>query len=314
MRLSKTEKELVREQALDLGFDLVRFTDAEPLTKDGEVFEQWLKEGNHADMAWLERNAESRWQPKKVLEGAQSVICLATNYFQEMPEKIQENEGRVAMYAQGRDYHKVVAKKLKKLVKWLNEQWPDSDHKAYVDTGPVLERALAQKAGIGFVGKNTLVITKEFGSWVFLSEIITTLNLRPDPLLPPYGSCGSCRKCIDACPTGALKEYRMDARKCLSYHTIENRGEIPAEIAEKMEGNLFGCDICQTVCPHNCRAQKTKEEAFKMRIAGPVLDLDEVLVIGSKEEFDERFAGSPVRRAKLEGLKRNARLLKRNSS
>ncbi len=369
MRLSKIQKEGIRDYALDLGFDIVRFTDAEDLTKDGEVFQQWLAEGNHADMAWMENGIEKRAQPREVLEGARSVICLATNYYVE--EELDsgssavgtssqylaslesrantpftnsystglnrndsaggEGFGKVARYAHGRDYHKIIGKRLKKMVKWLQEEWPESGNKAYVDTGPVLERALAQKAGIGFVGKNTLVISREFGSWIFLSEIFTTLNIRPDTGTgwaaseisgqqveegrtggAPFASCGSCRKCIDACPTGALSKYKLDARKCIAYHTIENRGEIPDEIAKNLNGYVFGCDICQEVCPHNCRAQKTKEEAFKMRIAGAKLDLDEVLAIRSKEEFDERFAGSPVRRAKLEGLQRNAGILRKN--
>lgn len=336
MRLSKIQKEGIRDYALDLGFDIVRFTDAEDLTKDGEFFQQWLAEGNHADMAWMENGIEKRAQPREVLEGARSVICLATNYYVE--EELDsgssgggESFGKVARYAHGRDYHKIIGKRLKKMVKWLQEEWPDSGNKAYVDTGPVLERALAQKAGIGFVGKNTLVISREFGSWIFLSEIFTTLNIRPDTGTgwaaseiagqqgeegrtggAPFASCGSCRKCIDACPTGALSEYKLDARKCIAFHTIENRGEIPDEIAENLNGYVFGCDICQEVCPHNCRAQKTKEEAFKMRIAGAKLDLEEILAIESKEEFDKKFAGSPVRRAKLEGLQRNAGILRKN--
>lgn len=311
--ISESEKQLIQDQAIGLGFDIVRFTDSEPLTKDGKFYQQWLEEGNHADMKWMENGQNKRWQPKAVLASAQSVICLATNYYQPAQEDLKPGFGRVANYAHGRDYHKIVAKKLKRLQRFLYQKWPDSENKAYVDTGPVLEKALAQKAGIGFVGKNTLVISKEFGSWVFLSEIITSLKISPDELLPPYGSCGTCRRCIDACPTGALTEYKLDARKCISYHTIENRGEIPPEIAKNLAGNLFGCDICQQVCPHNCRAQKTKEEAFKYRIAGDQLELSEVLEIKTKEEFDQRFAGSPIRRAKLEGLQRNARLLQKNN-
>jgi epoxyqueuosine reductase len=313
IELNSTEKNLIVEKSQELGFDLIRFTDAEALELDGLRLHEWIKENKHADMHWMEKNLDKRWQPKSILPSAQTVICLASNYFTP-DEELSASQlfGRVAKYARGRDYHKIIAKKLKKMCQFLNDKWPNSNHKPYVDTGPILEKALAQKSGIGFVGKNTLVISKEFGSWIFLSEIITDLKITPDQLLPPFGSCGSCRKCIDACPTGALTEYKLDSNKCIAYHTIENKGEIPDKIAKKLSGYIFGCDICQSVCPHNCRAQKTKEEAFSMRISGEKINLDEILSIDSQEKFDKIFAGSPIRRAKLAGLKRNATILKKN--
>jgi len=297
------DREIIRDKAKELGFDIVRFTDAGALNKDGEFFKKWLKNGNHADMSWMERAVEKRYQPREIVPDAEAVICLAVNYWQE--DKIEKKNYKVARYAWGRDYHNLISKRLKRFLKWLGEKFPESENKAYVDTGPVLEKALAAKAGVGFVGKNSLLITQEFGSWVFLSEVITTLKIKPDELKPPFASCGSCRKCVDACPTGALSEYRVDSRKCIAYHTIENRGDIPAEIFKNMKGYVFGCDICQEVCPHNCRAKKTKEDAFTSHISGQYINRDEILSIESEEKFNERFAGSPVRRAKLKGLKRN---------
>lgn len=290
----------IKEFAKELGFDLVRIIKAEPLSKDSLYLKKWLDLGYEGDMAYMSRDSNSRANPQKILPGAKSIICLAMNYYQ----KGAQSDFKVARYAFGKDYHKVIEKKLKKLRRFIIEKTDATkkDFKLYSDAGPFLERAFAAKAGLGFIGKNTTLITPEFGSWVFLAEIITTLELESDPLLQKFtGGCGSCTRCIDACPTKALtKPYTLDARKCISYQTIENKGELTVNIKDR----AFGCDICQEVCPHNCRAKITKLPEFSNHIAGPGLDPNEINKM-SQQEFDKKFAGSPLKRAGLNNLKRN---------
>jgi epoxyqueuosine reductase len=290
----------IKDFAKELGFDLIRIVSAEPLAEEAEYFKKWLDAGYEGDMEYMLKNPNARSNPREILPGAKSVICLAMNYYQ----KGSHGNFKVARYAFGKDYHKVIEKKLKKLRQFIIEKTgaTKQDFKLYSDAGPILERAFAAKAGLGFIGKNTTLITPEFGSWVFLAEIITTLELEFDaPIHKFTGACGSCDRCIKACPTGALtKPYQLDARKCISYQTIENKGELAIDIQDR----AFGCDICQEVCPHNCRAKKTNSSEFLNHIAGPALNPNEINQM-NEEEFNEKFTGSPLKRAGLKILKRN---------
>ncbi len=263
------------------------------------------------------KKSTPRHNIKKLLPRAKSVICLAMNYYHEQPE-LKKDHGRVARYAYGRDYHKIIKKKLRAVENHLRELEPDAETLSYVDTGPVLERAFAETAGLGFIGKNSCLITKEFGSWVFLAEIITTANLAPDESLvkkarKPFAGCGACRKCIDACPTGAIiAPGVIDASRCISFLTIENRDDIPESLAKIISKTrrLYGCDICQEVCPYNTKSTSTKHKEFlDPKIAGDSLSRKKILSLKTDDQFLKTFAGSPLMRAKRMGLQRNAKIL-----
>jgi len=220
---------------------------------------------------------------------------------------------KIARYAHGRDYHKVLKKLLKQLAAYINEQDPSAQTKLCVDSAPLLEKAYAVRAGLGFIGKNTTLITPQYGSYVLLGEILTNLELEYDQ--PADGTCGTCTRCIDACPTKAFAGPReLDAKRCISYLTIEHKGPIPQEFHKPMANWIFGCDICQEVCPYNKQFAKPLQlEAFKkVTIAGSSIPLDEILAIKDDEEYVARFAGSPLMRAKRAGLQRNARIVKKN--
>lgn len=302
--------------ALSKGFDLVKIAPAKLEQKHVVAFNEWLDKGYEADMAYM-RKKELREDIKKILPKAKAVICLATNYYYEN-SSLKSGHGRVARYAYGRDYHKVISRKLKEVEIFIKELTPYAETKSYVDTGPVLERAYAEASGIGFFGKNSLIITKEFGSYVFLSEIITTLNLPSDQKIlqktnNSFAGCGGCKKCIDACPTGAIiAPGVIDSSKCISYLTIENKKGIPKKLAAiiKKARLLYGCDICQEVCPHNKRARITTHFEFKNpRLAGDQLPLKKIISFKTDTEFLATFAGSAVMRAKRKGLQRNAQTL-----
>jgi len=289
-----------------LGFHLVRVIPIYPLPEEGKHLSGWLKNGYSADLEYMQNNSEKRANLKEILPNAKSIICLGMNYYQSFYKNAPENAGKVARYAWGKDYHIVVEKRLKKIRQFVIEKSQSSlsktDFKLYVDAGPVLERAYAAKAGLGFIGKNTTLITKEYGSWIFLSEIITTLELDYDNENKIHGSCGTCTKCIDACPTKAIvKPYELDARRCISYQTIENKGKIPEGI--KVGDRIFGCDICQEVCPHNCRAKETDVGEFLEHRAGPYLTKEVTSL--TEDEFNEKYKGSPLKRAGLKGIIKN---------
>ena len=238
----------------------------------------------------MARDPQRRARPEMILPSAKTVISLALNYFHPEDEKPSLGiHGKIAKYAYGQDYHKIIGKKLKLLSKFILEAaGPGAEVKGYVDTGPVLEKAFAQQAGLGFFGKNTNIITRHYGSWVFLAALITNLELETDE--PHTGSCGACRICIDACPTDALLgNYEMDARRCISYMTIESKAAIPQEFEASMGDWVFGCDICQDVCPYNFRAKTTKQEEFyPAKKAGTWLNMEKI----------EILPGSPLKRAK----------------
>ncbi len=295
----------VKAQAAALGFDACGIAEAGPIDPEDRLG-QWLEAGHHADMDWMARTKAIRQDPREKMPTAKSVVVVARNYYHPRPPA-PEGSGKVARYAWGRDYHKVLKKPLVKLARFLDEFGVNTQSYAAVDSGPVMERAWAERAGIGWVGKNSLVLRRDMGSWFFLGAVITEVALTPDA--PVTDHCGSCRACIDACPTDAfVAEGVLDARKCISFQTIENRGDIPEPLHDKMEGWIFGCDICQEVCPWNRFAKESTEHDFLPRTGHANPDL-EVLQAMDEAAFNEEFAGTPIRRTKHAGIMRNAHIV-----
>jgi epoxyqueuosine reductase len=290
-------KEKIRQRALELGFDDCRFTSADSPQSAGQ-FQHWIAEKNHGEMIYLERNAEKRIDPQKVLPGAKSVIALTASY-----EIENQKCGSVARYARFDDYHDVLGECLKLLIEFVNQLGAESRSLWYVDTGPLLERDLAQRAGIGFVGKHTNLISRKLGNWIFLSEIITTLELQADA--PEKNHCGKCSRCISACPTSAITApFQLDARKCISYLTIELKGPIPIEFRKAIGDRIYGCDECLAVCPWNKFAREGKLMKSRARKDLQQPDLIELLSLDEKN-FKSCFAGSPILRTKRRGFLRN---------
>ena len=302
----------IKNSAYQMGFDLVTVSTADPLEKDRDRYQEWKKSGYAAGLQYMIREEPRRWVPQDLLPEARSVITVAVNFFSGARRaEPKRGYGRVARYAWGKDYHEVVRERLEA---WV-ETFPGIagkpvKNKILVDSGPLLERAFAHRGGLGFVGKNTLIISRKLGSFIFLSEVLTDLELDADILIEDdkKDACGSCKECIADCPTGALVAPRqLDARKCISYWTIENKGEIPEEMRPGIGDWIFGCDVCQDVCPYNGLSKETKWKEFLPEYgAGPYLSLLEVLSIGSEEDFKRRFRGTPILRAKRLGLIRNA--------
>jgi epoxyqueuosine reductase len=302
----------IKRKARELGFTKVGIARAEELTDEGERLREWLSRGFHATMEWMARTVEKRIDPRAIVPDARSVVCVAMNYYTDVAHSDDPEVGKISRYAWGDDYHIIMTKRLEQLQQAVRELEPSARTKLYVDTGPMMDKAWAARAGIGWLGKHTNIITTDFGSWVFLGEIITDLALVYDD--PIADHCGTCRACIDACPTGALDEpYVLDSTKCISYWTIEHRGEIPASLAAQFEHWVYGCDICQDVCPWNSFQQPTPEDAFMPRPWNVAPRLDEVASL-SKEEFQARVRRSPIKRTKHEGLTRNARVVMQNSN
>jgi len=314
---AKVTADNVKTLAFRVGFDLCGITTPEPPPELTERFRKWLDQGYHGEMAWLERNADLRTDPRMLDIDARSVIMLALNYYQPDRETLPADHGRVSRYARGRDYHKVIGSMIRRLVRLLGKESGATadDFKWWVDYGPFAERAFAEKAGLGFIGKNGLLISRQFGSWLFLAEIVTTLELEPDDRHAiNHGRCGTCRRCVEACPTGAIvADSVVDARRCISYLTIEKPSHFPSELTDRMGDLIFGCDICQQVCPHNGRAVLTKHpDLTSARGVGESLDAARVLGFTSREQFLRLTAGTPLTRPKLDGLQRNARIVLEN--
>lgn len=291
--------------------DLIGIAAALPDAEGEQKLQNFLGEGRQGSMHYLE-DAHKRTHPEELLPGAKSVIVIAVNYYREVPVTPADH-GKFARYAYGRDYHKVIKKLLRQIEEYIAREFPGTECKPCVDSAPIMEKSYAVKAGLGFLGKNTTLITPEFGSYVLLGELLTTLELVPDQ--PRDGTCGNCTRCIDACPTQALLgPGQMNAVRCISYLTIENKGPIPEEFHSAMSNLIFGCDICQEVCPYNKSFAKPLQlEAFKnVTIAGHSMKLQEILDIASDEAFTQKFAGSPVMRTKKAGLQRNARIALEN--
>lgn len=301
-----TKEEQIKKYAKEeLGIDLVGICSAEPKAKAKENLHEFLKRKYQGNMEYLEE-FELRTAPDSVLKGAKSIIVIGVNYYKEKPSTPPDH-GRVARYAWGRDYHKVLKKILKKLVTYIETEWPNYKHKSCVDSAPLLEKVYAEQAGLGFYGKNTMLISPEIGSFFLLGEIITTMELQSDN--PNEGTCGNCRRCMDACPTGALiAPQQIDARRCVSYLTIESKESIPQEFRSATKNLIMGCDICQEVCPYNLQLSKEADVPglTETQIAGDSLSLKEILQIKTDEEYLDKFAGSPLMRPKREGLIANA--------
>ena len=297
----------IKAKAEGLGFSKVGVARADALTEEGAKLRTWLGRGYHGTMNWMERNFEKRVDPRAIVPGAKSVISLAMNYYADVRHSDDSGTGKISRYAWGDDYHLVMIPRIQLLLDCIKSEKPDVNAKAYVDTGPVMDKAWAVRTGIGWLGKHTNVITKEYGSWLFLGEIILDVELEYDEPIADF--CGTCRACVDACPTGAIVEpYVLDSTKCISYLTIEHKGEISDELKPKFENWVYGCDICQDVCPWNRFQQQTKEEAFLPREANIAPTLEELERMTEKE-FSRRFRRSPVKRTKLEGLRRNVRVV-----
>ena len=323
-------KKTVTDYALAMGFDLVRVTSAEEFVRDQDAALERINDGLMDGLPWYHESRVRRGSnPQELLPGAQSIICLGLNYYQDdgTEDESKVPMGRVARYARLRDYHRVMKKRMRAYVEGLSKQLGTTvSARWYVDDGPMLDRAAAARAGLGWFGKNTNILTGSHGSWIFLGQIITDLDLEPDA--PSKKTCGECIRCIDACPTGAIvAPYVIDNARCISYQTIENRGPIPLELRPQMLDWVFGCDICQDVCPVNRKAVPAgssmwdREPSGVVPLGGPVerpveagavrsqglaaLDLLELAEI-TEEEFRRRFRGTPILRAKHTGMKRNA--------
>lgn len=301
----------LKREASRLGFDACGISTAQRLDHEAARLEQWLAEGRHASMQWMERNFEKRIDPTRLVEGARSVISVLDNYFQTLDEATDPACGRISRYALNDDYHVVLKEKLHHLYHWLEERLPDLHGRAFVDSAPVMDKAWAQRGGLGWIGKHTNLINRSVGSFFFLGELIVTAELEPDGPVPDY--CGSCTRCIDACPTDAIyRPYAVDANRCISYLTIEHRGDdIPAVLAHDFGNWIFGCDICQDVCPWNKFSRPTSETRYVAREGladTPLTEWAEVDLDG----FRRTFRNSPVKRTKYEGFVRNVRIARRN--
>lgn len=296
----------VKQQARSLGFHQVGIAavDSDPDSSASERLKGWLALGYQADMAWMDN--PKRFDIHACMPEVQSVICVALNYYTSHQRPEGAEYAKISRYGWGRDYHKVMHKKLKALTLWLQEQGEGIQARYYADTGPVQDKVWAERAGIGWIAKNGNVITREYGSWVFLGEVLTNLVLTPDN--PHTQHCGSCTRCLDACPTGAIAQpFVVDANRCIAYHTIENRhSDLPESIKPHLEGWVAGCDICQDVCPWNQRfAQETEVADFQPYPGNVAPTLVELATI-SDQEWNRRFTASALRRIKPEMLRRNA--------
>ena len=331
----------IKSKAIELGFDLVAVTDAAAIdTRQAEIFARWLESGFAGQMQYMHRNVEKRLAPAKLLTNAKSVIVVGLNYA--LPRKKSEPSlagvplGRVARYAQYQDYHPFMKERLGKLVDFIAASvGGDFGFKICVDSVPLAERALAVRAGLGFIGKNHMLINPELGCEIFLGEVITDLELPPDgpteggrslagardacarrPGTTPdrvLGDCGDCTRCLDAFPTGALRpDGQFDAGRCINYLTIEHKGQIPHELASKIGDRLFGCDECVLACPYQNAAPVCRNRQFKSHADRAKLDLREIENL-TPESFEARFADSPIKRAGLDGLKRNAAICLANT-
>ena len=310
----KLTNEIVIQKVKAAGFDLVGFVKADILKKESEHLEEWLNKNYQAGMDYMERNFDKRKDVRQILSTAKSVISLGLNYYTPHSYSNDGTKGKVSRYAWGKDYHLVIWKMLDDLEEELKKIDPQFESISYVDTGPVMDKAWAVRAGLGWLGKHTNVINREIGSWFFIANIITNYEFEYSDQIPDF--CGTCTACLDACPTNAIvQEYVVDANKCISYLTIENKNEIPAELKEKFESWIFGCDICQDVCPWN-KPKSFINQKFPVETLvkdfqpqNKELDLKDVLKM-DEEKFKEKFQNSPIKRAKLSGLKRNAEYLK----
>ncbi|MBZ0200131.1 MAG: tRNA epoxyqueuosine(34) reductase QueG [Ignavibacteriaceae bacterium] len=293
--------------AAKLGFTIVGFAPAQELTKETDYLHEWLASGYQAGMSYMENNFELRKDVTKILPSAKSIISLGLNYYTPENYSGDNNKGKVSRYAWGKDYHLIIWKKLDEMIGRLTEIDSSFEAKRYVDTGPVMDTAWAARAGLGWQGKHTILINRNYGSWFFIANIICNTGFNYSKIETDH--CGSCTACIDACPTGAIvKEYVVDANKCISYLTIENKSEIPDEYTGKFDSWIFGCDVCQDVCPWNNKFSKVTYLEEFMNAGNKEFTLDEIKNM-SGGDFKRRFKESPILRAKLKGLLRNVKFI-----
>lgn len=300
---------LITTRARELGFNKVGIARAEHLSQESQRLNDWLACGYHGEMKWMARDPPQRADPRLLFPAAKSVVVVALNYYTSHQHSDSLATGKISRYAWGDDYHEIVSEKLRELLRWIKQEQPEVEGKVCVDIQPMMDKAWAVRAGLGWLGKHTNLITEGFGSWVFIGELLLNIELEYERT-EVADQCGSCALCIDACPTGAIVEpYVLDAHLCISHATIESRAPaISDEVAAHLEGWLYGCDICQDVCPWNQMKPVSSESRFEPRAGNVNADLADILTLSS-EAYAERFRHSAIKRAKLAGLQRNARAL-----
>ncbi len=299
----------IKERAHVEGFHKVGIVRADVLWRERERLQEWLGRRFHGEMRWMERDPAARTDPRQIYPAARSVIVVAINYYTPHRHTGDLATGKISRYAWGDDYHDVVGGKLKSLLAWIKEEWPEAEGKTCVDIQPLMDKAWAVRAGLGWIGKHSNLITREYGSWVFIGELILNVELEYDAVRVE-DHCGTCTLCLDACPTSAITEpYVVDSNKCISYATIELRApELPRDVETNLDGWLYGCDACQDVCPWNRSEQPTAEARFEPREDNVSANLAGILDL-TPELYAARFRRSAIKRAKLTGLQRNARTL-----
>ena len=303
----KLTNQIVKEVAYKLGFDLIGFSEAVMLNEETDRLKSWLEKGYFHKMSYMEKNVDKRTDVKKILSSAKSVISLGINYYKNDEYENGNDLGKVSRYAWGKDYHLIIWDKLKTFSEEIKSINSDAELISYVDTGPVMDKAWAVRSGLGWLGKHTNVISREIGSWFFIATVIT--NLEFEASIPQTDLCGTCTACIDACPTNAIiDEYVLDAGRCISNLTIENKCDIPKEFSGKFDNWVFGCDICQEVCPWNNKFAKTTTSKEFLSTDNKELNFGEIKEL-SNSRFRKRFFDSPILRAGLKGLKRNVEFI-----
>ena len=297
----------LKKEAFRLGFDACGISRADALGIEARRLEQWLREDLHGLMTWMENHFDKRTDPRKLVDGAQSIISVLHNYYQSRKHKKEEHIGKISRYAWGDDYHLIMKEKLSELYHWLDNRFGGISGRVFVDSAPVMDKVWAQRGGLGWIGKHTNLINRSLGSFFFIGELIVDVPLVPDEKTPDY--CGTCRRCIDACPTGAIfQPYTVDANRCISYLTIEFRGQdIPKSLKPKVQNWIFGCDICQDVCPWNKFSQPATETRYRPRLGMIDTPLEEYASMNI-DIFRKRFRKNPVKRSKFKGFKRNVRV------
>ncbi len=295
----------IKQKALELGFSAVGISKADFLEKESQQLKKWLEKGLHGEMQYMENHFEKRVDPRKLVDGAKSIISVLFNYYPK--EKQIKNTYKISKYAYGKDYHCVIKEKLFSLYEYINSEIREISGRTFVDSAPVMDKVWAAKSGLGWIGKNTNLISKELGSFQFIGELIIDLDLEYDQPVKDY--CGNCTNCIDSCPTDALSPYQLDALKCISYLTIEKKRDIPEELKGKLDNWIFGCDICQDVCPWNSKTKPHNEPQFEISKELQnltKLDWHEI----NKEVFEKMSKNSPIERIKFEKFKKNIQNLK----
>lgn len=309
MTTQEEQTRRIKECAISCGFSLVGIAEALPMEQEMHKFSEWLRLGFHAGLGYMERNEEKRYDVRNILPETRSVIVVAHNYYTPYQHSHSDTQGKISRYAWGDDYHDVLPPKLEQISDEIKRLQPEAKTKVYTDTGAILEKQWAVRAGLGWQGKHSNVISREIGSWFFIGIILTTAEFLYDK--PMQDFCGTCNACMQACPTGAIAQpYVVDARNCIPYWTIETKADVqfPPTVAQNLDSWLFGCDTCQDVCPWNRFQTPSAEERFLPRFEETSMNLNVIQQL-TQEEFSTRFRKSPIKRSKIAGLKRNALIL-----